>query len=241
MSTGTTLIQALDAAWAAIQGSHPEVPAVVIVTGRRRSKSEMTTRGSHCSESWKVAGTEGRLAEVWISGERLADGATAVVNTLIHEAAHALAKAREIEDTSNRGRYHNAKFAALAKEMGLTPPSASAGPTMGYSDCVITDETAALYQAEIEAIEATGACVLQRPDEEEKPKRKPRQFATCGCMDQEGDEPARFPWSRASQKFCDEYGPVQHQACGQYFQPQEEDEDGEAFDAHVTILRKIAA
>jgi hypothetical protein len=42
-----------------------------------------------------------------------------VLGTLLHEAAHGLAHARKISDTSRQGRYHNRRYATLAGELGL--------------------------------------------------------------------------------------------------------------------------
>ena len=41
-----------------------------------------------------------------VSGEGLQRGPTDVLGTLLHEAAHGLAQARSIQDTSRQGRYH---------------------------------------------------------------------------------------------------------------------------------------
>jgi hypothetical protein len=38
---------------------------------------------------------------------------------MLHEAAHALAQVRGIKDTSRRGRWHNARFRALAEELRI--------------------------------------------------------------------------------------------------------------------------
>ena len=59
------------------------------------------------------------LAEVFLGGEGLVRGPVEVLGTLLHEAAHAVADVRGIEDTSRQGRWHNAKFKALAEELGL--------------------------------------------------------------------------------------------------------------------------
>lgn len=45
-----------------------------------------------------------RWAEVFVGGEGLARGPADVLATLLHEAAHALAHARNIKDTSRQGR-----------------------------------------------------------------------------------------------------------------------------------------
>jgi hypothetical protein len=84
------VIAALENAWAAIQERHPEVPPVVIITGtgagRRRN---FLVYGHYQKDAWEH--TDGRLPEVMITGERMADGAEKVLGTLLHEAAHALA------------------------------------------------------------------------------------------------------------------------------------------------------
>ena len=59
-----------------------------------------------------------RLPEVFVGGEGLARGPADVLGTLLHEAAHALAHVRGIKDTSRQGRWHNARFKALAEELG---------------------------------------------------------------------------------------------------------------------------
>jgi hypothetical protein len=59
-----------------------------------------------------------------------------------------------VRDTSAEGnRYHNKRFVALAAEMGLTGPARPA-KVIGWSDCRITDETAAAYGDVISAIDS---------------------------------------------------------------------------------------
>src|SRR6266545_1119836 len=48
-------------------------------------------------------------------GEGLRRGARDVLATMLHEAGHGLAAARNLKDTSRQGRYHNAKYKALAE------------------------------------------------------------------------------------------------------------------------------
>ncbi len=54
-----------------------------------------------------------------VGGEGLARGGQDVFGTMLHEGAHALAREREVKDTSREGRYHNRRFKALAEELGL--------------------------------------------------------------------------------------------------------------------------
>ena len=48
-----------------------------------------------------------RCPEVFVGGEGLVLGAVDVLGTLLHEATHALAHVRGIQDTQRQGRYHN--------------------------------------------------------------------------------------------------------------------------------------
>ena len=59
-----------------------------------------------------------------------------------------------IKDASAEGnRYHNKRFVALAAELGLRGPDRPEN-VAGWSDCRLTDETAAAYAAAIDAIDA---------------------------------------------------------------------------------------
>ena len=53
-----------------------------------------------------------------------------IVATLIHEGCHLYAMQNGIQDTSNRGVYHNRRFKALAEERGLI---ISKHPTYGWT------------------------------------------------------------------------------------------------------------
>ena len=72
-------------------------------------------------------------------------GPRAVVEVMLHEAAHALATRRGIKDTSAAGnRYHNKRFVALAAELGLRGPDVPDKIT-GWSNCTLTGQDA--YEA----------------------------------------------------------------------------------------------
>src|SRR5208283_4142749 len=66
----------------------------------------------------------------------------AVLEVMLHEAAHALATQRGIEDTSAAGnRYHNKRFVALAAELGLRGPDVPDKIT-GWSHCTLHGQAA---------------------------------------------------------------------------------------------------
>jgi hypothetical protein len=194
-NNASKIIHELESAWRCIQKLHPDVPDVVIVTSRRRSKGEKTIRGQHCTNVWHT-GAEHRLADVTVFGERLADGPTAVLNTLIHEAVHAVANKRDAKDTSNKGRYHNKVFVKIAEEMGLEGPKQSGGPALGYSDCKITDATVEVYKDVVERLSAISAFVPANGDMAEVKTKKPTKKAKCACE----DDDMQITWTKAFEK-----------------------------------------
>ena len=154
--TGSRIISVLEDAWSQIRARHSDVPPVVVITGTGRESRGYATLGHFGAERWQHAG--GRLPELFIAGELLAgrgghSGGRTAFKTLLHEAAHGLAHTRKVKDCSRQNRYHNTRFAALARELGLTPPT-EPHPTLGYSGATLDDEAAATWQDVIDAIDA---------------------------------------------------------------------------------------
>lgn len=221
-STTTLIIRTLNNVWSDIQQRHPDVPDVMIVTGRRRHKSERNLLGQHCSDTWHAHGSDTRLSEVLILGERLAEGAEQVLQTLLHEAAHALAQARGLKDTSNKDRYHNKVFVQLAEELGLQGPPASAGPTAGFNNCVITEVTLKAYSNQVEELKLACKSFVAPAVADEVPKaKKPVPKAACQCP-----EDNEITWTKAYQKKFDSCGfsPLLCSICRQPFVPEETEE-----------------
>ena len=144
---GSRIIAALEHAWAAVQDTHPDVPDVVIVTGagsnQKGTPEGYQLRGHHWPERWVLGGQDQpRAPELFVAGELLAAGGRAVVEVMLHEAAHALAAQRGIKDTSAAGnRYHNKRFVALAAELGLRGPDVPDKVT-GWSNCSLHGQSA---------------------------------------------------------------------------------------------------
>ena len=84
-----------------------------------------------------------------ISGEGLRRSSQEVLGTLLHEAAHALAHARGIKDTSRQGRYHNKHFKTCAEELGLT---VTHDDRNGWSASTITPATQTAYARQLDAL-----------------------------------------------------------------------------------------
>lgn len=177
-TTGSAIVAALEAAWAAIRERVADLPEVVFITGTGLM-GRGAKWGHYRGHGWAVRSScpdgcqdhshdEGGLVrfhagdrkpEVFIAGERLASGADLTLQTMLHEGAHALAAARGLKDTSKEGRYHNRTFLALAEEMGLRfegQPDA----TIGYSAVVLTDEARESYADVIAALDAAIAVYL---------------------------------------------------------------------------------
>ena len=143
------LITAIDRTWAAIQQLHPDVPDVVITLGAGSGGKAGLKLGHFAAGRWQRA--DMRLPELFIGGEGLAKGAREVLGTLLHEGAHGMASARDIQDTSRQGRFHNTRYRALAGELGLDVARAGA---IGWSATTVPDATAALYRAELRRLDA---------------------------------------------------------------------------------------
>jgi hypothetical protein len=225
--TGSTVVALIERVWDRIRADHPELPEVVVTTG----SGEGVKWGHFRPESWKLAEQEGRLHEFFLASEVLAKGATQVLQTTIHEAAHTLSKARGIKDTSRQGRWHNAAFKKAAEELGLEHKGSKADSSLGYSFVTLTEATKAKYAdllAELDQeLKLTGLLPFWMGGEDDEDERggekitgKPAKGgseggtksgnlkATCGC-----EEPLII---RLSQKVLD-LGVVRCDSCEELF------------------------
>jgi hypothetical protein len=153
-AAASRLVAALELAWIAIRAHHPEVPEVVLVVAAGSDRhGRGLILGHFAAGRWELtygAATANR-PEVLVSGEGLRRGALDVLGTLLHEAAHGLAFARKVADTSRQGRYHNRRYAQLADELGLTVAHVE---PIGWSATSVPAATADTYD---EALNALGA------------------------------------------------------------------------------------
>ncbi|GMA42414.1 hypothetical protein [Mobilicoccus caccae] len=206
------VVAAVEDLWAAFQATTPEIPDVVVTFGAGSigtRKGELTL-GHFAARRW--VGADGTTThELFVGGEGLALGAVEVTGTLLHEAAHALAHARGIKDTSRQGRYHNTKFRQVAESLGLTIHQV---PGIGWSGTAIPTATAGLYADQVAALArairayrtAEGGLVVTGPEdtdggqgtdnqsEDEGEKKAPKNgyALTCEC-----EQPRKIRASRA--------------------------------------------
>jgi hypothetical protein len=174
----SALVAALEAAWAAIVTEHPEIPNPVIVVAAGSGKRANELKLGHYAEGrWDVSGQS--RPEVLVGGEGLRRGALDVLGTLLHEAAHGLASARGVRDTSRGGRYHNRLYRQLAVEVGL---DVAEDGTRGWTATSVSGSTALRYAGVLENL--TAALVLWRRMEAGGagggPSRNPKPCC-CDC------------------------------------------------------------
>jgi hypothetical protein len=200
------ILKILEDIWLEIRRRHPEIPAVVIIIASG-TDGKQARWGHHDPGRWHVAGE--RRTEVMVSGEGLRRGATHVLGVLLHEAAHALAAARGIHDTSRQGRYHNRQFKLLADELGL---NAEHDPKIGWS---VTDvpmfPTGRLYARQVTDLQAV--LTLWRLDDHAATPGTTRRnsnliAATCLCSRIIRVAPSTLATA-----------PITCQACGGKFEP----------------------
>ena len=120
------ILKVLEDTWLEIRRWHPEIPpAVIIIASGTDGKHPRW--GHHSPGRWNVNGQQ--YAEIMISGEGLRRSAPDVLGTLLHEAAHALAHARGIKDTSRQGRYTTSTSKPAPNSSAW--PSSTTRPTAG--------------------------------------------------------------------------------------------------------------
>jgi hypothetical protein len=215
-AAASRLVAALEHAWSAIRTQHADVPQVVIVVASGSDpRSRRLNLGHFAAGRWQLTGADAPSdrPEVLVSGEGLQRGPVDVLGTLLHEAAHGLAYARTVSDTSRQGRYHNRRYATLARELGLDV--AHLDP-IGWSVTSVLDSTTARYT---QALAELGmALVLWRRAEQASPAGSGRSCnalaCTCACG-------RRIRVARSVLEFA----PILCGACAQPFEP-EEDEPG---------------
>jgi hypothetical protein len=170
------LVAALEHTWHTIRTHHPDVPEAVLVVASGADGKRLNL-GHFAPHRWQVQGAD--RPEVLVGGEGLHRGPVDVLGTLLHEAAHGLAQARDVQDTSRQGRYHNRRYATLARELGLEVATVQ---PIGWSATTIPGTTAAAYAGPLQDLAA--ALVLWRRHEHHLgPGGRSRNLlaATCSC------------------------------------------------------------
>jgi hypothetical protein len=180
-AAASRLVAAMEHAWTTIRSHHPDVPQVVIVVASGSDpRGKRLNLGHFAAGRWQLTSPDQPTdrPEVLVSGEGLQRGPVDVLGTLLHEAAHGLAYARKLSDTSRQGRYHNRRYAALAGELGLDVAHVQ---PIGWSATSVPEPTATCY-GEVLA-ELAEALVLWRRAEQASPagSGRSRNALACSC------------------------------------------------------------
>jgi hypothetical protein len=174
--TASLLVASLEHAWHTIRTRHPDVPDAVLVVASG-SEGKRLNWGHFAPHRWHVQGADRH--EVLVGGEGLQRGPTEVLGTLLHEAGHGLAQARSVQDTSRGGRYHNRRYATLARELGLEVATVK---PIGWSATTVPEQTAAAYMGQLEELQ-TALVLWRRHEHRIGPGPRSRNLlpAACGC------------------------------------------------------------
>lgn len=188
--TGSEIVRCLENLYGAIRKRHPELPEVVMVTGSGIANGsgkwahvsvgyhweDRITEGTEAPKTDDGNALEGKIVkrnEMFIAGERLACGVEYVLQTMLHECGHLINIARDVQDCSRQGRYHNMKFVEGAREMGLdymrTRDNGKGkivldpDPTLGFSAVELKEETKIMYKRELEALDKAIKAAINDP------------------------------------------------------------------------------
>jgi len=174
-NSGSKIIQALENGLKEIQKNHKDVPNAV-VNIEVYSKS----LGLFGTSSWASSNNMVALPSISICHDSLSFSAKDIFGVLIHEAAHGICNKRGIDDTSRQGRYHNQKFATVAKEIGLDVSQRC--EKTGYGVTTISEESTHLYRKAIEELsrqlKVTPRQIIKQPSVL-TPFRRIRLYCNC--------------------------------------------------------------
>lgn len=150
-----------------------DLPANVSFTikqsGRRGSSIVLGHFLQSAFDNGTACAPQDAVHEINISGDCLSRGPLQVLQTVLHEAVHALCAVRGIKETTRQNRYHNRKFVQVAEELSLTYDDPqnyvttvnkqgekvlklTPDATIGFSNVCITDKTRELYKKELDML-----------------------------------------------------------------------------------------
>ncbi|ATY17148.1 hypothetical protein CU254_41975 (plasmid) [Amycolatopsis sp. AA4] len=156
---------ALALVWQAIRQNGADVPDATVEVGAKRTPAE-----GRYDPARRV---------VSVPREAVSEGAAAVLGVLLHQAAHAVAKERQLDNTTRESRYHSMVFATLAQELGL---DVQQHERLGFSETSPTPKTRAKYETVVARLSAA----IEHADNERQAEmpsaaRPKRLTIACGC------------------------------------------------------------
>lgn len=160
-TTGSAVVKLLERVHGRIRQNHPEVPEMVIVTGAGIGMGN--SKWGHFRPNGWVSPDNTPRHEMFMAGETLAKGSAQVLQTMLHESAHALSEVRGQKDTSRQGRWHNKTFVKAAEEVGLEYTPTAADKSTGYSAVTLRQETRDEYADLLAELDAEIGLTVKLP------------------------------------------------------------------------------
>ncbi|MGW1268190.1 hypothetical protein [Streptomyces sp. NPDC002491] len=141
------LLAALTALWERTRLHVPDLPPI------RPTVSPTSRLQSHGPDRWGKDET-GTVSGLVVNADVLQAGPDAVLEMMLHDAAHVLNWIRGISDTTMRGGvYHNAAFITAAEEVGLEwPADAARVKGLGYVNPRVSAEAQERHAVDVEAL-----------------------------------------------------------------------------------------
>ena len=170
---GSEAVQCLERVYQRARELTPDLPANVSFTIKQSGRKGRSIVLGHflrgAFDNGTTCSPEDAVHEINISGDCLSRGPLQVLQTVLHEAVHALCAVRGIKETTRQNRYHNKKFVQVAEELSLTYDDPQnyritinkqgeevlklvPDATIGFSNVCITDETRELYKNELDML-----------------------------------------------------------------------------------------
>jgi hypothetical protein len=170
---GSETVACLERVYQRARELTPDLPANVSFTIKQSGRKGRSIVLGHflrgAFDNGTLCAPEEAVHEINISGDCLSRGPLQVLQTVLHEAVHALCAVRGIKETTRQNRYHNRKFVQAAEELTLTYDDPqnyittvnkqgekvlklTPDATIGFSNVCITDKTRELYKKELDML-----------------------------------------------------------------------------------------
>lgn len=184
------LIEALANIWQRIRELHPEVPTVVLLPAPA-PRGKWKVLGHFAPLRWQTKKEDqSHLHEVVVIAEHLSRGAEDILETLLHEAAHAANFEEGVRDCT-MSQYHNHAYRVRAEAFGLDVIRV---PNYGWAYTKLKPGTTTHYSRQVDELarvlvhrrspilsttQPTNPIDNDSPNDDAKPSRHLK--AVCGC------------------------------------------------------------
>jgi len=179
------LLLALQRLWERLRRDVPDLPPVIPAVSSNRRRTD------HSASRWS-RDEEGAVTGLVVTADVLQEGPEAVLEMVLHDAAHILNWVRNVPDTATRGVYHNGAFLVAAEEVGLEwTDSSDRVPGKGYANPTISAAALERHREDVAALSAAIDVTLPHLEVPTTTSRTNRLTLRCNC-----DPPRTFRISR---------------------------------------------